>query len=91
MSLSNTSFLGLIRTTTTNGISVESAVFPQYRLVTNGPTDGSYNETRPVRIVHVRGRVMPPNENNLFSLDGVDLWTAMGKMRACGMRASAGC
>jgi len=52
---SNTSFLWPTRATTPNGISIQSAVFPQYTLVTNRQidwqTDRQNDElNRPIRI-----------------------------------------
>jgi len=38
--LSNTSFLGPTQPTTLNRISIESAIFPKYTVVTNGQTNG---------------------------------------------------
>ena len=36
---SNTQFLGTTAPTTTNGVYIESAIFPQYTLVISGLTD----------------------------------------------------
>ena len=40
MDLDPHAVLGPARPTTTNGISIESAIFAQYMLVTNGQIDG---------------------------------------------------
>ena len=45
-SLSNTRFLRPTRPTISNGFSIQSAVFPQYTLIADGPTDRTNTEIK---------------------------------------------